>query len=112
MTSADFVGVSRRLRDKAYDPEWVAAFATKLDLDPNLVEHAEINAEEDALRITHPGIAEIEFDFAAICGGAAHCISAVASLVIADGKMTVSLARFVELEPEPCPAGHAIEAEE
>lgn len=96
MTTLQFAGAANLVRDKAYDPTWVAAFADQLQIDPSLIEHVEISAHEEGLRAMDDRCAEIEFDFAAISRGEALCISAVASVELTERKPKITLLRFIE----------------
>lgn len=98
MTAADLAHATRLVHEKAHDPAWVAAFARKLGIDPALISHVELNVEEDSLRATGRNTAEIEFDVAAISGEVAHCISAVASVELAERQAKITLLRFIELD--------------
>lgn len=96
MTTAQFAGAPRLVRAKAYDPAWISAFAQELQIAADLIDHVEIDAHEEGLRATSDDCAEIEFDFAAIAQGEAHCISALASVELTGRQPKITLLRFID----------------
>ena len=96
MIAAEFTGAARLVRDMAYDPAWVSAFAQELQIAADLIDHVEIDAHEERLRATSDDCAEIEFDFAAIAQGEAHCVSAIASVELTGRQPKITLLWFID----------------